>query len=78
MRFVGISGYPMKVFRYVLDQVKLDIVLSYNQYTLQNTRLADLIPYLKHKGAGIINAGPFAARLLTNARCPSGTTNRKS
>ncbi|MEK7685984.1 MAG: aldo/keto reductase [Verrucomicrobiota bacterium] len=70
VRFVGISGYPMKVFRYVLDQVKLDIVLSYNQYTLQNTRLADLIPYLKHKGAGIINAGPFAARLLTNAPLP--------
>ena len=68
----------MKVFRYVLDQVKLDIVLSYNQYTLQNTRLADLIPYLKHKGAGIINAGPFAARLLTNAPLPQWHHERKS
>ena len=71
VRFVGISGYPMKIFRYVLDRVPLDVVLSYNQYTLQNTRLGDLIPYLRSKGTGVMNAGPFAARLLTNAPLPS-------
>jgi L-galactose dehydrogenase len=71
VRFVGISGYPMKIFRFVLDQAPLDVVLSYNQYTLQNTRLADdLIPYLKTKGVGIMSAGPFSARLLTNAPLP--------
>ena len=72
VRFIGISGYPMKLFRFVLDQTDLDLILSYNQYTLQNTRLADdLIPYLKAKGVGIMNAGPFAARLLTNASLPA-------
>ena len=71
VRFIGISGYPMKIFKFVLDQTNLDVVLSYNQYTLQNTRLADeLIPYLKAKGVGIMNAGPFSARLLTNAPLP--------
>jgi L-galactose dehydrogenase len=71
VRFIGISGYPMKIFRYVLDQTDLDVVLSYNQYTLQNTRFADeLIPYLKAKGVGAMNAGPFSARLLTNAPLP--------
>src|SRR5215218_10991944 len=30
VRFVGISGYPMKTFRYVLDRAPLDVVLSYN------------------------------------------------
>src|SRR5215475_6659557 len=30
VRFVGISGYPMKIFKYVLDQTPLDVVLSYN------------------------------------------------
>ncbi|MHC1764241.1 MAG: aldo/keto reductase [Verrucomicrobiia bacterium] len=70
VRFVGVSGYPMKLFRFILDQADLDVVLSYNQYTLQNTRLADLIPYLKQKGVGIMNAGPFSARLLTNAPLP--------
>jgi L-galactose dehydrogenase len=72
VRYIGISGYPMKAFRYVLDQTDLDCVLSYNQYTLQNTRFADeLVPYLKTKGVGVMNAGPFSARLLTNAPLPA-------
>src|SRR3954470_8945714 len=71
VRFIGISGYPMKAFRFVLDQTELDCVLSYNQYTLQNTRFADeVVPYLKAKGVGIMNAGPFSARLLTQAPLP--------
>ncbi len=72
VRYIGISGYPMKAFRFVLDQTDLDCVLSYNQYCLQNTRFADeLVPLLKSKGVGIMNAGPFAARLLTNAPLPT-------
>lgn len=71
VRFIGFSGYPMKIFKFILDQTTVDCVLSYNQYTLQNTRFADeLVPYLKAKGVGIMNAGPFSARLLTNAPLP--------
>lgn len=71
VRFIGVSGYPMKLFHFALGQTDLDCVLSYNQYTLQNTRLADeLMPTLKSRGVGIMNAGPFAARLLTNAPLP--------
>src|SRR6478672_9148417 len=70
VRFIGISGYPMNIFRYVLDRTDLDVVLSYNHYTLQNTMLADLVPYLKQKGVGVMNAAPFSARLLTNASLP--------
>ncbi|MEA3208683.1 MAG: hypothetical protein QOE70_1740 [Chthoniobacter sp.] len=72
VRFIGISGYPMKAFRFVLDQTEVDCVLSYNQYTLQNTRFADeLVPLLKERGIGAMNAGPFSARLLTNAPLPA-------
>lgn len=72
IRFIGVSGYPMKVFRFILDQTDLDVVLSYNQYTLQNTRFGDeMIPYLKEKEIGIMSAGPFSARLLTNAPLPA-------
>lgn len=72
VRYVGISGYPMKIFKFVADQTDLDCVLSYNQYTLQNTRFADeIVPYLKQKGVGAMNAGPFSARLLTNAPLPA-------
>ena len=70
VRFVGISGYPMNIFRYVLERAELDVVLSYNHYTLQNTMLADLVPYLRSKDAGIMNAAPFSARLLTNLPLP--------
>jgi L-galactose dehydrogenase len=70
VRFIGISGYPMNIFRYVLDRADLDVILSYNHYTLQNTMLADLVPYLKGKGVGIMNAAPFSARLLTNGELP--------
>jgi len=72
VRFIGFSGYPMKIFRFILDQTEADCVLSYNQYTLQNTRFADeAVPYLKAKGVGVMNAGPFGARLLTNAPLPA-------
>jgi aryl-alcohol dehydrogenase-like predicted oxidoreductase len=71
VRFVGVSGYPMNVFKYVLDRAELDVILSYNHYTLQNTMLADLVPYLKGKDVGIMNAAPFSARLLTNATLPA-------
>jgi aryl-alcohol dehydrogenase-like predicted oxidoreductase len=70
-RFIGFSGYPQKIFRFICDQTEVDCVLSYNQYTLQNTRFADdTVPYLKTKGIGAMNAGPFSARLLTNASLP--------
>ena len=71
VRFIGFSGYPMKIFRFILDQTDVDVVLSYNQYTLQNTRFADeIVPMLKQRGIGAMNAGPFSARLLTNAPLP--------
>lgn len=72
VRYIGFSGYPMKIFRFILDQTSVDCALSYNQYTLQNTRFADeVVPYLKQKGVGAMNAGPFSARLLTNAPLPA-------
>src|SRR5213594_3894182 len=72
VRFIGFSGYPQKIFKFICDQTPVDCVLSYNQYTLQNTRFADeAVPYLKSKGVGAMNAGPFSARLLTNAPLPA-------
>ncbi len=72
VRYVGFSGYPQKIFKFICDQANADCVLSYNQYTLQNTRFADeTVPWLKTRGIGAMNAGPFSARLLTNAPLPA-------
>ncbi|MDA0587255.1 MAG: aldo/keto reductase [Planctomycetota bacterium] len=70
VRFIGMSGYPMHIFKTILAEEHLDVVLSYNHYTLQNTMFADLVPFLKEKGVGIMNAAPFSARLLTRAPLP--------
>ena len=72
VRFVGFSGYPQKIFRFVCDQAPVDCVLNYIQYTLQNTRFADeTVPWLVERGIGVMNAGPFSARLLTDAPLPA-------
>jgi L-galactose dehydrogenase len=71
VRTVGVSGYPMKMFKYVLERAPIDVLLSYNHYTLQNTMLEGLIPLAKEKGTGVMNAAPFSARLLSNAPLPA-------
>lgn len=70
VKFIGISGYPMKIFREISSQSQLDVILSYNHYTLQNTMLADIVEEMKSREIGIMNAAPFSARLLTNAPLP--------
>lgn len=73
VRAIGFSCYPLKTFHTVLDHVEdqIDCVLAYNRYTLQNTSfIEDLLPRLEAKGIGAMNAGPFSARLLTQAELP--------
>lgn len=74
VRAIGFSCYPLKTFHTLLDHIEdqIDCVLCYNRYTLQNTTFeSDLLPRLEAKGIGAMNAGPFSARLLTNAELPS-------
>lgn len=70
VRFIGVSGYPMKMFKYVLANVDIDVILSYNHYTLQNDMALELVPICEEKGVGLMNAAPFSARLLTSATLP--------
>jgi len=70
VRFVGVTGFPLKTFKYILDRTELDCVLSYCHYSLNNTSLLGLIPYLKSNGVGIMNASPFSERLLTRQALP--------
>jgi L-galactose dehydrogenase len=70
VRFIGVSGYPMKIFLEMLKRADLDVVLSYNHYTLQNDMALSLVEPCKEKNVGLINAAPFSARLLTSASLP--------
>jgi aryl-alcohol dehydrogenase-like predicted oxidoreductase len=70
VRFVGVSGYPMKMLKYVLASAEIDVILTYNHYTLQNDMALELVPICRDKGVGLMNAAPFSARLLTSAPLP--------
>ena len=70
VRFIGITGYPLKIFREVIAQTHVDTILSYCRYSLNDTSLLDLIPFLKERGTGIINASPLSMGLLTQRGVP--------
>ncbi|KAB1216224.1 L-galactose dehydrogenase [Morella rubra] len=73
IRFIGVTGLPLEVFTYVLDRVPpgtVDVILSYCHYSINDSTLEDLLPYLKSKGVGIITASPHAMGLLTESGPP--------
>ncbi|KAE9607152.1 hypothetical protein Lal_00026008 [Lupinus albus] len=73
IRFIGITGLPLGIFTYVLDRVPpgtVDVVLSYCHHCINDSTLEDIIPYLKSKGVGIINASPLSMGLLTESGPP--------
>src|SRR6516165_211809 len=72
-RFVGITGLPLKIFPSILDRVDygtVDTILSFCHYALNDNSLSDLIPYLKEKDVGVINASPTGMGLLTARGVP--------
>lgn len=73
IRFIGISGLPLEIYTYVLDRIppgSVDVILSYCRYSLNDSTLEDLIPYLKSKGVGVISASPLSMGLLTELGPP--------
>jgi aryl-alcohol dehydrogenase-like predicted oxidoreductase len=70
VRFVGITGLPLKVFGGVLERAEIDTILSYCRYELNDTSLAELIPVLQAKHIGIISASPLGMGLLTERGAP--------
>ncbi len=70
VRFVGITGLPLKIFTSVLAQTSIDAILSYCHYALNDTSLTEILPVLKEKQVGIINASPLSMRLLTDRGVP--------
>ena len=71
VRAIGITGYPLKIFRTVLAQARVDTVLSYCRYTLADTALAGELPWLHNQEVGVINASPLSMGLLTERGAPT-------
>lgn len=70
VRYVGISGYPMKNFERVIPTGLLDCIITYNHYTLQNDMAMRILPLAEKYSVGVINAAPFSARLLSGLPLP--------
>jgi L-galactose dehydrogenase len=70
VRYVGVSGYPMRNFERVIPTGLIDCFITYNHYTLQNNMALRLLPIAEKHRVGVINGAPFSARLLTNLPLP--------
>ncbi|KAI9669379.1 MAG: hypothetical protein M1831_000415 [Alyxoria varia] len=83
LRYVGISGYPVdtlcQLAERVLDETgePLDLVMSYANFTLQNTALAKAgIDRLQAAGVSVVpNASPLGMGLLRRDGPPVGLTD---
>lgn len=70
-RFVGMSCYPLPLLRQAIERCRLDVVISYCHFNLQNQLLlTDLLPVATAHGVGVLNASPLAMGLLTNQGPP--------
>ncbi|KAK5806919.1 hypothetical protein VI817_001177 [Penicillium citrinum] len=80
LRYIGISGYPVDILsgfaELVLNETgePLDIVMSYANFTLQNTRLrSEALPRLLKAGVDVVpNASPLGMGLLRRDGVPIG------
>lgn len=80
IKYVGISGYPVPLLCDLAELVlretgePLDAVMSYANFTLQNTTLASAgIERLKRAGVNVVlNASPLGMGLLRNEGVPVG------
>ncbi|KAL4806272.1 Aldo/keto reductase family-domain-containing protein [Aspergillus unguis] len=81
IRYVGISGYPVHVLCDLAELVlretgePLDAVMSYANFTLQNTRLlSEGLPRLVAAGVDVVpNASPLGMGLLRRSGVPIGS-----
>ncbi|MDI1335777.1 MAG: aldo/keto reductase [Lacunisphaera sp.] len=74
VRHIGITGLPLKIFPALLQRDAartIDTVLSFCHYELNDTSLAGLLPDLKARGVGVINASPTGMGLLTRRGAPA-------
>ena len=83
IKYVGISGYPIDALCSLAERVlaktgePLDMVMSYANFTLQNTTLASAgVARLKAAGVSVVpNASPLGMGLLRREGPPIGLTD---
>jgi L-galactose dehydrogenase len=71
VRFIGITGYSLRNLMAIAAQVPVDTILTYCRYNLMIDDIdAELIPFAKQHGIGIINASPLHMGIITERGAP--------
>ena len=71
VRFIGVTGYPLRLLREITEAHQLDVVLSYCHYNLLDTTLNEmLVPTVKARQMGLINASVTHMGILTDQGPP--------
>ncbi len=70
-RFIGITGYPLRVMTQIAAAAPVDTILSYCRYNLLISDMDTLLtPFARQKGIGLINASPLHMGILTPRGAP--------
>ena len=70
LRWIGVTGLPLKSLDTLADWHGLDVVLSYCRLTLADRALETRLDRYASLGLGTLNAAPFAMGLLTGGPTP--------
>lgn len=70
VRHIGITGYRLDLLEQVACEQKVDTVMAYCTWTLQDRRLGDVARRLNQAGIGVLNASPLSMGLLTHGGAP--------
>lgn len=71
-RFIGITGYPVKLLRRIAEASPVDTILSYCRYSLLNTDMETVLaPLAEETGVALINASPLMMGVLTRGGAPA-------
>ena len=70
-RFIGITGYPIKMLMRIAEKIPVDTILSYCHYNLMTTDMdSRLTPFVRDNGIGLINASGLHMGVLTERGGP--------
>lgn len=70
VRHIGITGYDLPLLERVAYEQKVDTVMAYCTWTLQDRRLGPVAQRLNVEGIGVLNASPLSMGLLTRNGAP--------
>ena len=72
VRFVGITGLPVRYLKYIAEQVQVDTILSWGHYDLLEDEMDKYLTlFCLERGIGLMNASPLHQRLLTDKGPPA-------